>query len=80
MNYPYGFVVVIPFSDAQEDGTTEWKRALLTSNDPLDKRRIKRTIRKWVKVALSRTIYTHELNSLMKQVIKHDSPRMYIKG
>lgn len=80
MRYPYGFVVTIPFSELQDDGSTAWKRALLSSNDDLDRRRIKRVIRRWVKVTLGRNLYTHELLSIMKQVIKHDMHRMYIRG
>ena len=74
MKYPHGFVVTIPYID--EDGG--WNRALITTNDPIDHRRIKRGIRKWVKQNLGRHIGPIELRLLVKKVQKHKQPMMYI--
>lgn len=80
MNYPHGFALSFPYITTREDGTSEFNRALMHTNDSIDKRGIKRIIRKWVKVNLGRTLHTTELLLLMKQIIKHKEPRMYLRA
>lgn len=79
MRYVHGFAVTVPFLDTNEDGSTSWNRALIHTNDNVDRRRIKRIIRKWARSHLGRTLYTHELLLIVKQVIRHDQPRFYVR-
>lgn len=73
-NYPFGFALVVPHID--HDGG--WNRTLLTTNDPIDRRRIKRGLRIWVKQNLGRHIGPVELRLLLKNVQKHKQPMMYL--
>lgn len=70
--YPYGFAVAIPHI---ADG--ERKYAMLSTNDAVCTKRIKRVIRQWVQSFLGRQIHPIELAALMKSVRKHDEPMMY---
>lgn len=79
-NYPHGFAVTIPYLTTNEDGTSGMERSLIHTNDPTCRRGIKRMLRKWVKKYLGRTLYTRELNLLMKNVRKHDQPRQYLRA
>lgn len=79
MRYPHGFAITIPYVDTNEDGSTSWNRALLHTNDPLDRRRVKRVLRQWVWSQLGRQLHTAEMRLLMKKVIKHNEPRSYVR-
>ena len=74
MKYPYGFVLTIPYQEV--DGS--WNRTLISTNDSIDHRRIKRGIRKWIKQNLGRSIGPYELRKVCRKVIKHKQPMMYI--
>ena len=60
----------IPFILTKANGDSERNFAYLTlqSPDPIDRRLVKKTIRKWVKVNLQRSIHPRELHALMKNV------------
>lgn len=80
MRYEHGFAITIPYVDTIDDaGGTSWNRALLHTNDAVDRRRIKRVLRQWVRHQLGRTLHTAELNLLMRKVIKHNEPRSYVR-
>lgn len=74
MRYPHGFAVTVTYETP--DG---YERALIHTNDAVDRRRVKRVIRQWVRKYLGRTLYTHELILLMKTVIKHNQPTQYLR-
>lgn len=80
MRLEYGFGLSFPYYTTNEDGTVELNRAMMHSNDPVDTRRIKRILRKWVKVNLGRTLHTKELLVLMRLVIRHKTPRIYVRA
>lgn len=74
MKYPHGFVVTIPYIDS--DGS--WTRTLISTNDPIDHRHIKRGIRKWIKQNIGRSVADIELRLLLKKVQKHKQAMMYV--
>lgn len=78
-NYPHGFAVTIPYLEENGDGTNSMKRVLLSTNSPCDRRRVKRTIRTWVRNELGRSISTYELRLIGKMIIKHKEPRYYVR-
>jgi RNase P protein component len=79
MRYEHGFAVTIPYLTPNEDGTNRMERALLHTNDAVDRRRIKRILRRWVRDTLGRTLYTHEMRLLMRNVRKHTQPMQYMR-
>lgn len=54
----------VPWINTKEDGTTERCWSSLSFAGAVDRRRIRREVRKWVKRALGRTLYTEELHML----------------
>ena len=79
MKYEHGFAVTIPWVDTNEDGSSKWNNSIVYTNTPVDRRRVKRVIRQWVKHTMDRTISTYELNLLMKRVIKHTQEMHYVR-
>lgn len=70
--------VAVPYIDTMEDGTTTRNFAHISLQNPdsnIDRRRVKREVRKWVKRTLGRNIYTWELNALMKNVRWFTNPK-----
>lgn len=74
MKFKNGFALVIPHIES--DGG--WARTMITTNDPIDHRRVKRGIRTWVKQNLGRRIGPVELRLLYKKVSRHTQPMLYI--
>lgn len=70
----YNVNVSIPYVAVQEDGSTTRNWAHLTFAAPkgerIDRRRVKREIRKWVKHNLERTLSTFELLMIMKRTTR----------
>jgi len=77
MRYEHGFVVQVPFLDTNADGSVSRNYALVSSNDNVDRRRVRRILRQWVKSYLFRQLSTREQRSLMTIVKKHTEPMMY---
>ena len=63
-----GARVLIPFITTNDDKSTDRNWAKLDFSGPVDRRRVKREIRKWVKRSLERNLDTFTLLKLMKQV------------
>jgi len=77
VRYPYGFAVQVPFLDTESDGTVTKNYALVSSNDDLDRRRVKRILSQWAKAYLHRTLRTREKLALMTIVKVHKEPMQY---
>lgn len=62
----------IPYLGMDDEGnaTRNWAHFTFKHADglPVDKRKIKRMVRKWIKLNLERTIHGEELAMLMKRV------------
>lgn len=80
MKYAYGFGLQVPFVNTKEDGSTEHCYALLSTNDPVDGRKIKQLLRKWVKKSLGRSLHPSEQRLLLKRVVKHNQPVVYMRA
>lgn len=63
-----GATVLVPYITTQEDESTDRNWARLNFVGPVNRRRVKREIRKWVKRTLERSIDQHTLRLLCKQV------------
>lgn len=68
MRYTDGCYVSIPFINTKEDGDTERCWAHLQFRGNVDRRRVKRQIRKWVSANLQRHIHPEELRMLVRRV------------
>lgn len=68
MRYNNGAFVSIPFINTRADGETERCWAHLDFNGAVDKRRVKRQIKKWVRDSLGRKLGREELAQLMRRV------------
>lgn len=77
MKFPYGFMLVFPYLASNADGSVSRNYARLTTNGEVDKRRVKRGLRRWVKSELGRTVHSRELHALMRAVKPHKEPMMY---
>lgn len=75
MKFKHGFMLVIPFIDS--DGG--WTKTMISTNDPIDHRRVKRGIRTWIKQNVGRHVADVELRLLYKAVTRHKAPTQYIK-
>ena len=74
MKFPYGFGLSLPYQD--EEGV--WHRTMISTNDPIDHRRVKRGIRTWIKQNLGRSIADKELRVVYKAVMRHTEPKVYV--
>lgn len=63
-----GANVAIPYINTEEDGSTTRNWARLSFTGPVDRRRVKREIRKWIKRALHRNVDQNTLRQIAKQV------------
>lgn len=61
-----GKLVMLPYLTTEEDGSTNRNWARFRFTGPVDRRRIKREVRKWVKRILGRSIHPIELRNLLK--------------
>lgn len=77
MRYPNGFVIQVPFLDTAEDGSVSRNHALISSNDNLDYRRVRRILRQWAASHLHRQLHTVEQRHLMRMVRKHKEAMTY---
>lgn len=68
MRYTNGAFVSIPFVNTKEDGTTERCWAHMDFSGDVDRRRIKRQIKKWVRTNLGRKLGREEQTLLMRRV------------
>lgn len=64
-----GTMVMLPFITTNEDGSTERNWARMRFVGVVNRRRVKREIRKWVKRALGRCIHPVELRAIMKHQV-----------
>ena len=62
--------VSFPYLTANEDGSTNrnWAHMTFKSEERIDRRAVKRAIRKWVKHNLERTLHCNELAMITKRV------------
>jgi hypothetical protein len=77
MMYPHGFVLQMPYIDTLEDGSTTQNYAVISTNTPVNHRRVKRVIRQAVKLHLGRNVHPVDLHALLKCVRKHSEPMQY---
>lgn len=70
-------MLLFPYLSTSADGSVSRNYARLTTNGRIDKRAVKRGVRKWIKVNLGRNVSTVELLGLMKAVKPHKEPMMY---
>ena len=68
MKYLNGAFLSIPFINTNEDGSTERCWAHMDFNGAVDKRRIKRQIKKWVRLQLGRKLGREELAMLLRRI------------
>lgn len=68
MRYLHGAFLSIPFVNTLEDGSTERCWAHMDFTGVVDRRRIKRQIRKWVLTNLGRHIGHEEHAMLLKRI------------
>lgn len=64
-----GANISVPFISTNEDGTTERNWARMGFAGPVDRRRIKREVRKWVKRQLGRRIDADTLRRLLRNTV-----------
>ena len=74
MKYKNGFGVSIPYYD--ENGVL--CRNMLSTNDSIDHRRVKRGLRKWVLQNTQRKLDSFAIRALMKSVRRHSQPMQYM--
>ncbi len=62
--------VSFPYITSNEDGSTNrnWAHMTFKSAERIDRRSIKRAVRKWVKRNLDRTLHCAELEMIMKRM------------
>lgn len=78
MKYPYGFGIIIPYLDATTDPVSASK-SLISTNDRIDRRRVKRGVRRWIKSELGHKVHTSTLRLYLKRIMVHDAPKQYIR-
>jgi len=58
---------MVPYIDTAEDGSTDRCFAKLTFSGDVDRRRVRRELRKWVKRSLKRTLHPVEQAMVMRR-------------
>ena len=70
---PEGRLVMIPFLTTNEDGSEDRNWARLRFYGAVNRRRIKREVRKWIKRTLGRSVHPYEL----RRILKYSSHPLY---
>lgn len=66
MRYTTGCQIMVPYIDMDENGESSPAYARMTFKGDVDRRRVKRELRKWVKRQVGRSISGWELQGIMK--------------
>lgn len=66
MRYTNGVYLTVPYMMPNEDGTTSMMRSRMNFSGNVDRRRVKRELRKWVKRNLERSLSVREQNLIMR--------------
>lgn len=78
MKYPHGFGLIIPYLDSTTEPPSASK-SLLSTNDSIDHRRVKRGLRKWIWQELGHKVHTSTLRLYLKRIMIHDTPKQYMR-
>lgn len=65
MEQPKGTMVMIPYLSTNEDGTEDKNWARMRFYGDVDRRRVKREVRKWIKRTLGRNVHPIELRNIL---------------
>jgi hypothetical protein len=67
MRYEKGVMLMVPFVNTNEDETTDRMWAKFSFKGNVDRRRVKRELRKWVQRNLQRRLHPIEQGMVMKR-------------
>jgi hypothetical protein len=80
MKHKHGFALQFLYITIGDLGKSQYQMGLMSTNDPVDHRAIKRIFRKWVKTNLGRSLHPIEMRLILKKVILHNMPRTYVRS